>query len=288
MATKGQSRTTNGGRPNREADLEEDDDVGGADATPIRPMMRNKSSGKERKEVQALLERGRVKGYLTFDEVNDALPPEMVTSDQIDDLMGWIGEEEIQVVDSANQAKRAAQAAAARPAKNARKDEGRSSTMPPAPANGEDAYGAKSNDPVRMYLRKMGSVSLLTREGEVEIARRIEEGEDQVFECILNSKVGVAEILDIGDKLKKSKLRVKDVVKDVDKAGEEGEVPEEKMVRFRTLGCYPLTGAVESTANTLPQIVEEMLLTSTSERQGRIIDFDATASMEKKKREGYF
>ena len=68
----------------------------------------------------------------------------------------------------------------------------------------------------------------------------------------------------------------------------EGEVPEEKVVRFRTLGCYPLTGAVESTAITLPQIVEEMLLTSTSERQGRVIDFDATASMEKKKREGYF
>jgi sulfate adenylyltransferase subunit 2 len=68
----------------------------------------------------------------------------------------------------------------------------------------------------------------------------------------------------------------------------DGEVPEEKVVRFRTLGCYPLTGAVESTATTLPQIVEEMLLTSTSERQGRVIDFDATASMEKKKREGYF
>lgn len=68
----------------------------------------------------------------------------------------------------------------------------------------------------------------------------------------------------------------------------ESEVPEEKLVRFRTLGCYPLTGAVESTATTLPQIVEEMLLTSTSERQGRVIDFDATASMEKKKREGYF
>ena len=68
----------------------------------------------------------------------------------------------------------------------------------------------------------------------------------------------------------------------------EGEVVEEKVVRFRTLGCYPLTGAVESTATTLPQIVEEMLLTATSERQGRVIDFDATASMEKKKREGYF
>ena len=69
---------------------------------------------------------------------------------------------------------------------------------------------------------------------------------------------------------------------------EEGEVIEEKMVRFRTLGCYPLTGAVESTAATLPEIIQEMLLTKTSERQGRVIDQDQAGSMEKKKREGYF
>ena len=69
---------------------------------------------------------------------------------------------------------------------------------------------------------------------------------------------------------------------------EEGETPEMKTVRFRTLGCYPLTGAVESEADTLPQIIQEMLLTTTSERQGRVIDFDSTASMEKKKQEGYF
>lgn len=68
----------------------------------------------------------------------------------------------------------------------------------------------------------------------------------------------------------------------------EGEVPEEKMVRFRTLGCYPLTGAVESEAATLPEIIQEMLLTTTSERQGRAIDHDQSASMEKKKQEGYF
>lgn len=61
-----------------------------------------------------------------------------------------------------------------------------------------------------------------------------------------------------------------------------------KMVRFRTLGCYPLTGAVESTATTLPEIIQEMLLTKTSERQGRVIDHDATGSMEEKKRQGYF
>ena len=69
---------------------------------------------------------------------------------------------------------------------------------------------------------------------------------------------------------------------------EPGETPEMKMVRFRTLGCYPLTGAVESDATTLPEIIQEMLLTKTSERQGRVIDHDSAASMEQKKREGYF
>ncbi|PKO70597.1 MAG: sulfate adenylyltransferase subunit CysD [Betaproteobacteria bacterium HGW-Betaproteobacteria-16] len=67
-----------------------------------------------------------------------------------------------------------------------------------------------------------------------------------------------------------------------------GETPMMKKVRFRTLGCYPLTGAIESEADTLPAIIQEMLLTSTSERQGRMIDHDSAASMEKKKQEGYF
>jgi sulfate adenylyltransferase subunit 2 len=67
-----------------------------------------------------------------------------------------------------------------------------------------------------------------------------------------------------------------------------GERPQLKKVRFRTLGCYPLTGAVESEADTLPAIIQEMLLTTTSERQGRVIDHDAAASMERKKQEGYF
>jgi sulfate adenylyltransferase subunit 2 len=67
-----------------------------------------------------------------------------------------------------------------------------------------------------------------------------------------------------------------------------GERPEMKRVRFRTLGCYPLTGAVESRADTLPAIIQEMLLTTSSERQGRVIDHDSAASMEKKKQEGYF
>ncbi len=68
----------------------------------------------------------------------------------------------------------------------------------------------------------------------------------------------------------------------------ENEFPDDKLVRFRTLGCYPLTGAIESSASTLPEIIQEMLLTKTSERQGRVIDQDSGASMEVKKQEGYF
>ncbi len=68
----------------------------------------------------------------------------------------------------------------------------------------------------------------------------------------------------------------------------DGETPQMRSIRFRTLGCYPLTGAIQSTATTLPQIIQEMLLTTTSERQGRAIDHDPSASMEHKKQQGYF
>jgi sulfate adenylyltransferase subunit 2 len=69
---------------------------------------------------------------------------------------------------------------------------------------------------------------------------------------------------------------------------EQGEQPEDRLVRFRTLGCYPLTGAIESSADSLTAIIEEMLVARTSEREGRAIDHDESASMEKKKQEGYF
>jgi RNA polymerase primary sigma factor len=91
-------------------------------------------------------------------------------------------------------------------------------TSPPNGAKAEeegDGY-SKSNDPVRMYLRKMGSVSLLTREGEVEIAKRIETGEHTVLAAILNSPVAVREIIDLGDKLRKHKIRVKDIIRDAE------------------------------------------------------------------------
>jgi RNA polymerase primary sigma factor len=169
------------------------------------------TTAKERKDVHLLLERGRVKGYLTYEEVNEALPPDVVTSEQIDDLMLRLNREDIDLVDSVSQArKREAAKAKAKKKKKGRKSK-RDSLLPPS----TDSYTTKSNDPVRMYLRKMGSVSLLTREGEVEIAKRIEEGENTIFQVILNSRVGVSEIIDIGENVKKGKLRLKDVVKEI-------------------------------------------------------------------------
>ncbi len=78
------------------------------------------------------------------------------------------------------------------------------------------------------------------------------------------------------------------IMVDDDRMPLDGQTPELRSVRFRTLGCYPLTGAIESTAATLPEVIQEMLLATTSEREGRVIDFDGSGSMEKKKQEGYF
>ena len=111
-----------------------------------------KIKGRERKEVQLLLERGRKQGHLTYDELNEALPPDMVTSDQIDDLMVWLKSEDIDVVDGAPEGQSRTSEV---PVAATRSSVRRAATIPP-PA--DDSYTQKSNDPVRMYLRKMGSV----------------------------------------------------------------------------------------------------------------------------------
>ena len=168
-----------------------------------------KRDGRERKEVQQLIEMGKSKGFLTYDEVNDALAGRLVAADQMDDVMGALGDEDIEIVDAATQVKIA-------PKRIAEEEHAEQEELPrrrpaqPRRRRTTDGYYSKSNDPVRMYLRKMGSVSLLTREGEVEIAKRIEEGEHAVLGAILNSPVAVREIIDLGDKLRKHKIRVKD------------------------------------------------------------------------------
>ncbi|HEU4385796.1 MAG TPA: RNA polymerase sigma factor RpoD [Anaeromyxobacteraceae bacterium] len=170
----------------------------------------------ERSEVKALMERGREKGFLTYDEVNDALPGDIVSSDQIDDVMSMFGEHDIEVVDDAKKMKL--------PDKPPPEPEAKAAAEAEEKEEEEDAGYGKSNDPVRMYLRKMGSVSLLTREGEVEIAKRIEEGEKEVLHAVLSSSIAIREILDLGERLRKGKIRVREIVKD---SGEETPREEE-------------------------------------------------------------
>ncbi len=184
--------------------------------------------GRDRKEVQQLIELGKAKGHLTYDEINEALPSEGVSSDQIDELMGILGDEDIEIVDASTQVKVAPKRAT---------EEDQEKRVVPIPEEEEDAfadgYASKSNDPVRMYLRKMGSVSLLTREGEVEIAKRIEDGENKVLNTILQSPIAVQEIIKLGEKVKQRKIRLKDVVRDSD--DEEGYNEEEVRKRVERL-----------------------------------------------------
>jgi len=174
------------------------------------------TKNRDRKEVQQLIEIGKSKGFLTYDEVNDALPADMVAADQMDDVLGVLGDEDIEIVDTATQVKIAPKRIVEEQAEQKVSREREQAPTTTKTEEELDGYYSKSNDPVRMYLRKMGSVSLLTREGEVEIAKRIEQGEHTVLAAILNSPVAVREIMDLGDKLRKHKIRVKDIIRDAE------------------------------------------------------------------------
>src|SRR6266481_1429326 len=189
------------------ADVDEDDD----DDEDLAPAKKG-SKATERKEVKDLLALGRDKGFLTYDEVNDALPSDIVSSDQIDDVMSMFGDNDIAIVDVASKVKLPESTKPAEPelaAANKVVEE----TEAPAEREEEDDSLTKSNDPVRMYLRKMRSVSLLTREGEVEIFKRIEEGDKEVLEAVLHSSIAIKEIMQIADRLRKGKMRVREVNK---------------------------------------------------------------------------
>src|SRR6478752_7598646 len=176
-----------------------------------------KSSNKEsERKKRELITMGKAKGFLTYDEVNEHMPENIISSDQMDDWLSAFSGEGIEIVDSSSKLKVAEKGEAEAEAEDEEEAEEVEAKKEEAEEE-EDSDGySKTNDPVRMYLRKMGSVSLLTREGEVEIAKRIEDGERRVLQVVLNSSVAIEEILQLGDKLRKQKIRVKEVVKDAD------------------------------------------------------------------------
>ncbi len=155
-------------------------------------------------EINQLITIGKEKGYLTYEEVNDVLPANLVAPDQIDDLMHLFGENEIEIVDTALKEDKTTQN------EDAEKEE-ETPTEATAPEAKPD--NVTIDDPVRMYLREMGTISLLTREGEVEIAKRIEAGQNEVINAVANCSVTLHELTHLIDVLKKGEANVFHVVK---------------------------------------------------------------------------
>jgi RNA polymerase primary sigma factor len=140
------------------------------------------------KEVKRLIAMGKSKGYLTYDEVNDALPEDAISPSDLEDVMDLFSEKEIQLVDNEEDYEE------------------------PEEVEVQEDTSLRTPDPVKMYLHEMGSVSLLSREDETEIAKRIEAGQRQILNVIINSPVTVKEVIHIGASLKNGEIRLKDVV----------------------------------------------------------------------------
>jgi RNA polymerase primary sigma factor len=169
-------------------------------------------------DLRRLISIGKEKGYLTYDEVNSALPDELVSSEKIDDMMMIFDEMDIEIIDSSQKGKVLKE----KIDKDAERLDDEEDTLPL-----EEDAGGRVTDPVKMYLREMGMVCLLTWEGEVEIAKRIEQGEQEVIDAIIDTPIGVKEILNLKGKIAQDKLRVRDVLKNLDEDFEEYSSAEE-------------------------------------------------------------
>jgi len=160
--------------------------------------------------LKRLIANGKEKGFLTYNELNNALLPDLVSPEQIDNMMMIFDEMDIQIVEDAQLVK-----------SEPKLEEKQEIPIEPEP-------DTKVTDPVKMYLREMGTVSLLTREGEVVIAKRIEDGEQKIIAAILETSIGIQEILNLGDQLKSGKIRLKDLIKDADEDDTLAEIEQRK------------------------------------------------------------
>jgi RNA polymerase primary sigma factor len=171
-------------------------------------------------ELDRLISVGKQKGFLTYDEVNDALPSDMVSLDQLDDIMMMFGAMDIEVVDSVKAARLPSEVQRAVPAEESDDESSDAIDLSPGPVG-------RTEDPVRLYLREMGRVALLTREGEIALAKRIEEGKNQVANAILSTNLALERFRELREQLRRADISVKEVV-DVN----EEEFTEEKEIEL--------------------------------------------------------
>ncbi len=182
------------------------------------------SNLKEIQQIKTLIAQGKQKGFLTFKELNSALPSEVNNPEQIEEIISIFDQLEIAIVDSEKEGKKLQILSATDSEEEADVD---AASVIEVVGNDEDAadYASRSTDPVRMYLREMGSVPLLDREGEVVIAKKIESGELDVLYALVEVPVAVEELVQVGKDLKDGRIKLKDVVKTI----EEDDPSEDEM-----------------------------------------------------------
>ena len=217
-------------------------------------------------EINQLVSQGKEKGYLTYEEVNDVLPSDVVTPEQIDDLMALFAENEIAIVDTSTKGEKIAAA-------KGDKKEGAD----------EDVATAKSDsvsidDPVRLYLREMGTISLLTRKGEVEIAKRIEAGQDEVLAAVANCGVTIREFLSLTEQINNGELQIFKIIQ-----ATEPEEGKEAMQKKEIKNLQKRVKALKADSTKLEKLrekieggklSEKMLAktTSQSEKQQKVVE----------------
>jgi len=212
------------------------------------------------KEVEQMISMGDEKGFMTFDEVNEIPPNDIVSSDQIDDVLMMFDEMDIDVVDDLQGLK-------VEEDKVLEKEEEEGDEF-------ELETFAKATDPVRMYLREMGSVSLLTREGEVEIAKRIESGKREALGIVLNCPIAVKEIINLGNAIKADKVEIREVTNEIDE--EETNIEEVQIQKERILDLIERIRRNEEGVRRLLKkkgISRKKIQTQIKKKKGEIIEY---------------
>jgi RNA polymerase primary sigma factor len=217
-------------------------------------------------EINQLVSQGKEKGYLTYEEVNDVLPSDVVTPEQIDDLMAIFAENEIAIVDTSTKGEKIA---AAKGDKKEGADE-------PAAATKSDSVSI--DDPVRLYLREMGTISLLTRKGEVEIAKRIEAGQDEVLAAVANCGLTIREFLALTEQIKNGEVQIFKIIQatEPEEGKEAMEKKEIKNLQKRVKALKTDSTKLENLREKIEggKLSEKMLIKTTeqSEKQQKVVE----------------
>ena len=231
-----------------------DDDEGEMPAVPRAIDDTTTFHWENERRKRELIAAGHAKGFVTYDELNEHMPASIVSSRRMDDWLSALSAEGIEVVESLSTSKVATRKRLGKPELRRKEDRTEAEAPDEEVADGDSATG----DPLRAYLRHIGSISLLKREGEVEVAKRIEEGERRVLQVVLNSSFAIGTILDLGDQLSTRKVCITDVVNDADE--EDAEFDE----RWHLERAHKLLGQIRRLWKE-HETVDEKLSTTASE-----------------------